>query len=119
MAALLAVQIGKDPKDKILFEAEPVSRGNRVGDPNRTGEVTRRGVADVIQDASQSLEHAMELLSPAAQMIVEKLKSAAPSEVAVEFGVKLQAEAGIVITKAGSEAHFQITMKWKSAKSSK
>jgi len=118
MSVLVAFQVGRDKKDQILLEAGPGPEAGRyrVGDPGRPGGVTRKGVADAIQQAGQSLEQALDRLRPAAQMIVEKLKSVSPDQVEVEFGVKLEAEAGAVITKAGTEAHFQITLKWLPAK---
>jgi hypothetical protein len=100
----------------VLFETDseagPATR--RFGDPGVSGEDTRRGIAvDLVQSARQKFEDAIAQLQPAAAVIVEKLKAVNPGEIEVEFGVKLEAEAGAVITKAGSEAHFKITLKWK------
>lgn len=33
-------------------------------------------------------------------------------EVAIEFGVKLSGQAGLVLTKVGAETSFKISMKW-------
>lgn len=116
---LVAFLVGTDSQDTILVEAEPGSGKKRLGDPNSASNVTRRGASEVIQQAGQSLEQALDRLRPAAQMIVDKLKSASPDELTVEFGVKLEAEAGVVITKAATEAHFKIALKWKPSSSSK
>lgn len=35
-----------------------------------------------------------------------------PDEFEIQFAVKLDAEAGAVLTKAGAEAQMQVTMKW-------
>ena len=40
-----------------------------------------------------------------------------PDELAIEFGVKLNAETGAVIAKAATEANFTINLKWTRAKS--
>jgi hypothetical protein len=37
-----------------------------------------------------------------------------PSDVEVEFGVKLDAEAGALIARTGVEAHLTVTLKWSS-----
>jgi hypothetical protein len=34
----------------------------------------------------------------------------------VEFGLTLKADAGIVITKVGTEANFKVSLKWKREK---
>jgi hypothetical protein len=34
----------------------------------------------------------------------------------VEFGLILEADAGVVITKVGTEASFKVSMKWKQEK---
>ena len=39
-----------------------------------------------------------------------------PHEFEVQFSIKLEAEAGAVLTKIGAEAHMQVTMKWTSDK---
>jgi Trypsin-co-occurring domain 1 len=38
---------------------------------------------------------------------------ARPKEFELSFGVKLNAEAGVVFSKMGSEGSFQITLRWK------
>ena len=35
-----------------------------------------------------------------------------PDEVEIEFGVKLNAEAGALIARTGTEGHFQVTVRW-------
>jgi hypothetical protein len=36
-----------------------------------------------------------------------------PDEIAVEFGIRLNAEAGAVIARTGTEGHLQVTLTWK------
>ncbi|MGH2593215.1 MAG: CU044_2847 family protein [Anaerolineae bacterium] len=36
----------------------------------------------------------------------------APDEVGVEFGIKLNAEAGAFVALAGAEANYKVTLKW-------
>lgn len=38
-----------------------------------------------------------------------------PSEVGVEFGIKLDAAGGALIARAGAEAHLTVTLRWSSA----
>jgi hypothetical protein len=57
----------------------------------------------------------------AAEGILHQLRSLAqpPDEVAVEFGVKMNAQAGAIIAKASSEANFKINVTWKKAPAEK
>ncbi len=65
-------------------------------------------------EATQSFEAAISSLSPIANTIVSKLISISnpPDEAAVEFGLTLKADAGVVITKVGTEANFKVNLKW-------
>jgi hypothetical protein len=39
-----------------------------------------------------------------------------PDTVKIEFGVKLTAEAGVVIAKAATEANFKLSLEWSAGK---
>ena len=70
-----------------------------------------RGLPD---EATQSFEAAINSLSPIANSIVSKLINISnpPDEAAVEFGLTLKADTGVIITKVGAEANFKINLKW-------
>jgi hypothetical protein len=65
-------------------------------------------------EVSETFESALNSLSPIANAIVSRLISVSnpPSEVGVEFGLTLKADAGLVITKVGAEANFKVSLKW-------
>jgi hypothetical protein len=67
----------------------------------------------IVGKAAQTLEAALDSVTPAAQSILAKLRPARPHEITVEFGVTLTAEAGAVITKAMSGCHLKVTLHWK------
>jgi hypothetical protein len=62
--------------------------------------------------AAGSLEAAIDRLLPALRSIGARLRTLTPDELTVELGVKLTAEAGVVVAKAAGEANFTITLKW-------
>ena len=68
-----------------------------------------------IATASATFESALQTVRSAAEGILNQLRSLQqpPDEVAVEFGVKMSAEAGAVIAKASTEANFKINLTWK------
>jgi len=78
--------------------------------------VMRGGTAEVaIATANATFESALQTVRCAAEGILHQLRSLAepPDEVAVEFGVKMNAETGAIIAKASTEANFKINLTWK------
>jgi hypothetical protein len=70
---------------------------------------------DLAIKASQSLEAALEGVRSAATVTLAKLRDVAeaPDEVEVQFGVRLNAQAGAVIAKTEAEGHLQVRVTWK------
>jgi hypothetical protein len=87
-----------------------------VDEPEFKKAVTRGALPlQVIDQAGQTFEAALEKIKPAATVIIAKLRDIvdAPSEIEVEFGLKLSAEAGALIASAATEANFKVTLSWK------
>jgi hypothetical protein len=102
-------------KDLVKFSLESggfVFIETEVSDVEKGGLVKAgRGLPD---EATQSFEAAINCLSPIANTIVSKLINISnpPDEAAVEFGLTLKADTGVIITKVGAEANFKINLKW-------
>jgi Trypsin-co-occurring domain 1 len=62
--------------------------------------------------AVQSLSASLEQLEPVLRIVKDKLAAAAPEHFAVEFGVKLGGETGIIVAKGTGEVNLKITMTW-------
>lgn len=92
--------------DDDSFESSRVMRGGAV--------VT----SELIVQANNTFETALDRIRTAAESMLSRLTSLAqpPDELAIEFGVKLNAETGAVIAKAATEANFKINLKWSRAK---
>ena len=75
--------------------------------------------ADFVVKANDTFETALDRIRSAAESMLHRLTSLTepPDELAIEFGVKLNAETGAVIAKAATEANFTINLKWTRAKS--
>ncbi|MCX8066212.1 MAG: hypothetical protein N3B68_00035 [Anaerolineae bacterium] len=69
----------------------------------------------VPERARQTFEAALERVRPLAEAVICKLRTLAdpPDEMKVEFGLKLNAEAGAILAAAGTEAHYTVTLTWK------
>lgn len=77
------------------------------------GTVVKAGrPGEVVGRATQSLENALESVGPMAQSVLAKLRESGPQEVTVQFGLKLTAEAGAVITKTSGECNLTVTLHW-------
>jgi hypothetical protein len=70
--------------------------------------------ADWAEKSAQALDRAMGTIRQMAQR-VSALRDALPDEftqVELEFGVKLDAEAGALLSKVGGEASINVTLTW-------
>jgi hypothetical protein len=76
--------------------------------------VRRRRRSDTADTAASTLREAVDRVRPAAQDVLDSLRAMpqAPSRVALEFGVKLSADAGVVLARASTEAHFKVLLEW-------
>jgi hypothetical protein len=71
-----------------------------------------RRAGEIAREAAQTFEEAIASILPAAEIVTRELRKLTPDELGVELGIKLTAEAGAVIAKAGGEANFKVTLKW-------
>jgi hypothetical protein len=73
---------------------------------------TRPG--EVIQEAGQTLEEALDkTLVPVARAVIGRLREIEPQEAEITLGLKLSAEAGIVISKIAGEASIEVKLTWR------
>ena len=77
---------------------------------------TRGAKEAVMEQTRDYFSEGMALARHCAASMVESLQSlsgkARPNEVSLELAIKLDAEAGAVLTKIGAEAQLQVTLKW-------
>ncbi|MEX5258103.1 CU044_2847 family protein [Kocuria arenosa] len=77
--------------------------------------VTRGGgSAAMVQQAQRTFEEAVGRIRPAVQGLFDQLVALPhrPSEVSVEFGINLHAEARAYIAQAGTSANFTVKLSW-------
>jgi hypothetical protein len=63
--------------------------------------------------ATKSFEDAIAALAPITRSVYETLSAVRPQELEIEMGFKLTAESGVVVAKAGGEAHIMVKLVWK------
>jgi hypothetical protein len=104
------VEFTLDDGTTMLVETEiPTPEGGLV-------QASRPG--DMLTKAHLSFGEAIDKVKPAAETIIKKLRNLHdnPDEIEVEFGIKLNAEAGAFLASAGVEANYTVTLKWKRSK---
>jgi len=65
--------------------------------------------------AQQRLEDAIEVVRPAANAVLHKLRNVGspPDEITVQFGIKLSFKAGAIIASSASEGNFNVQLCWR------
>jgi hypothetical protein len=87
-----------------------------VEEPDPPGGVVRAAnPREMMAKAGQTFEDALDKIKPAANVLIARLRglSDPPDEMAVQFGLKLSAEAGAVVAATGAEANYTVTLTWK------
>ncbi|MQY14151.1 hypothetical protein SRB5_43130 [Streptomyces sp. RB5] len=81
---------------------------------NTDGVVRVARPGQVMAVAQESLQQSLDKIRPVAAAVWEKLRDMprTPDKVSVEFGIKLSAEAGVIVAKGATEANFVVTMEW-------
>jgi hypothetical protein len=77
--------------------------------------VARAGrLSDVTALTTETFESALTRLRSAAEAVNARMRdlSTAPSEVTVEFSVKLGSSIGVVIANSSAEANLKVTLRW-------
>ncbi|MBX9364320.1 hypothetical protein K4G64_24685 [Streptomyces sp. WAC04114] len=64
--------------------------------------------------AQESLQQSLEKIRPVVIAVWEKLRHLpqTPDRVGVEFGIKLSAEAGVIVARGATEANFVVKLEW-------
>ncbi|RVU29000.1 hypothetical protein EOT10_03945 [Streptomyces antnestii] len=102
MTELLRIPIGDDEAGALVVEVRPNSRD--IQQVSRTG--------DRVIEATQTLQESLQPITQAAAMALRTLQSVNPTAVEVEFGVRIHAKTGAVLTEAGAEGHLKVTITW-------
>jgi hypothetical protein len=66
----------------------------------------------VVVEAAQRIEDVLAGVRPAIRSLVRMLEEFAPQTHEVEFGIKLNAEAGVIVAKTAAEGHFTVKLTW-------
>jgi hypothetical protein len=70
-------------------------------------------VGDTIEAAAVSLASVLQPIRQVAEEARDAFREAGPDEIEMEFGVKLTAEAGAILARAGTEGHLKVKLVWR------
>jgi hypothetical protein len=102
----------------IEFQLDPTGQTVVLVESDETvpaqGEVRVSAGGAVAEKAAQAFDAALAGVKPIASSVMRQLTEAAAeaSEIAVEFGIKLTAKAGVIIAGAAAEGNFKVSIKW-------
>lgn len=103
MSSLVALLVeGSDP---VLVEVDDAAGG-----------IVRAGrAAELVESLGETFQASLARLRPLADALREQFDALTerPDEVGVEFGLKVTADAGVVIAHTSGEANFKVTLQWR------
>ena len=103
-------QVQDDDDDVILVEFAPASGVRSVS------RSPKEMLEESIENSKKAIERAMKSMRGMAKKTMRTIReipiSDRPNTISVSFGLKLDAEAGAVVAKAGAEAALNVTMTW-------
>lgn len=97
------VSVGLDDGSRLVLETV---------DDDDVGPVQAGRMADTLQELPGSLRAMLRPIVQASREVLAELREARPDEVKVEFGVKLTAGVGAVLTKSEVGGNLKVTLVW-------
>ena len=82
-------------------------------DDDEAGVVPASGIGDQLSASADSLRTVLEPVRRAAVTALETFQAVRPTTVSLEFGIRLHATAGAILTKAGAEGHLVVRLSWR------
>ncbi|MGW7659419.1 CU044_2847 family protein [Streptomyces sp. NPDC054756] len=111
MTAITSIRLD----DGSLLRVETTAPATATPVPEDVYEPIRRPrTGDDVGSAADTLRAAVDRVRPAVQDILDSLRSMPrrPDRITLEFGVKVTAEAGVVVARSAAEAHFSVGVEW-------
>ncbi|WP_088260118.1 CU044_2847 family protein [Fimbriiglobus ruber] len=101
--------LNEDGTTVLIEVKEPEDAQRGTGRASRSETVHKLG--------QKAFEAGLAHLRPIAQAVMKTATELNnPSEVAIEFGIKVSVESGVIVASAEAEANFKVSLKWKNSK---
>lgn len=105
------VEFTLEDGNTVLMEIDDAGGGSSSGPTYRSANKPNA----VVEKAQITYEQALDRVRPAAESIVERMRTLGnpPDEVEVQFGLKMSAEFGAFIATANAEVNYMIRLVWR------
>jgi hypothetical protein len=104
MAFLVSLPVETGSEEVLVVEVDRTEISEDLDLASEPGKVIAR--------AQVTLEEALAKLKPSLQRVIQLLKELSPDQTAVEFGLKLGGETGVIVAKGTAEVNFKVTVSW-------
>jgi hypothetical protein len=101
------MEVGLTGGGRLVVEVDPADV------PSGDVELASAEPGRVVARAAETLEQSLDALQPALTAMLDRLRASAPAELAVQFGLKVGGEAGLIVAKGTAEVNFVFTLTWK------
>lgn len=107
------LEVSSAQKPRVLIELddtqiETIPANSYAGDV-----VPEKGAKDAVEKLSEIGESIAEACGSITEAVKRRLEGATPDEFTLEFGVKIGAEGGAIISKVTGEAALKVTATWR------
>jgi hypothetical protein len=106
MAHLLEFSVGDDSDAVVTFEVETSELPDDLV-------LAANGNSAVAGRVRITFDEALEQLKPSLEKVAALVRTLAPTEASVEFGLKMGGETGVIVAKGTAEANFKLSLVWK------
>jgi Trypsin-co-occurring domain 1 len=104
VAFLMSLPVEEGSHEILVVEVDRSEISDDLVLASEPGRVTAR--------AQVTLEEALAKLKPSLHKVIHLLQELSPDHTAVEFGLKLGGETGVILAKGTAELNFKVTMSW-------
>ena len=100
-------------KKLVEFKQDGATIFVEVESATPAGDQLSARASSVIETAQTTFEEAVAGIKPIADAVLRQVSALGPESISVEFGVKLTAQAGVILASSAVEGNIKVTVGWK------
>jgi hypothetical protein len=109
------LEVSSSGHSKVLIEVDDTQR-QRIDLDSPTGDVQmEKGPKDAVKKLQEIGDSIAEACGSINDAVTQRLADSKPDEFTLEFGVKIGAEGGAIISKVTGEAALKVTATWRAS----
>lgn len=107
------LEVSSTQQPQVLIEVDDTQRELVLETDGQDDVRLQKGAKDAVEKLSEIGESIAEACGSINDAVQRRLKTASPDEFTLEFGVKIGAEGGAIISKVTGEAALKVTATWR------